>query len=122
MLIGIPKWSHLPFNLALAGGVGYAVGLIGNLNTKLSAGIPAIYTLADHIFFQLSRLVLNRFNYRLSVIRLYNITNTLISAATIVAMRQFDLISLRTAGALGFVTGAILIARLTIIYSNGQTV
>lgn len=118
-MIPTPKLSHLPFDTLLMGGIGFALGKLGNINERLSATILGVASIANTVLYEVAnrwaRPFMNQVThpyFSLSSKALYAGTNAFVSTIAVLAAQNFALISRRTAGLCLFVTSSVFLARL----------
>lgn len=119
LTIFAPKISQLPFELIIAGSLGYAVGCYGKVNEKLSTSVLMIRSLANYTLFYVADLTIRHY-LNISKEALYTVIDLGVSGGAICAARKLDLLSRRMACAMVFASAALFTARLSILYSNSS--
>ncbi len=114
-MIITPKWSQVHIGMLAWGAVGFVAGQLGQVDSKLTALVLAISSLANDLLFFAAEEVLKR---PVSAKARYVGTNTLVSTVTIFVARHLELISRRTVCGLVFANSLLLAARLRILYTE----
>lgn len=113
-MILTPRFSQLPFDMLVMGGLGYGLGYFFDANAKLSATVLAIGSIANLILFKISDHWI-RPQLKISPEAIYTGTNAITTITSVFAARHFELISRRVAGLAIFALLGVFAARLKIL-------
>lgn len=98
-MIHVPRLSHVPFDALIAGGVGFALGHLSKVDAKLSALTLAVASVANYLLFKsfdcFFRHAVKVKDPAFASRAIYVTTNFVISSATIIAAKYFELLSNR---------------------------